>query len=187
MLKLGKKSWLVIAIGVFIIALFGLWSVYSQQLGRKEPLVVELNTAEMKLSGFDIEPLTRRHDELEWQLDQTRSQSTAARDMLAQPVDSITVSDHLFEVAAAHSVNITALSSSGMAEEALAGITLPLLPLSATATGNITDLASFITTLNSDFPTGVIRSVDMNNPATGEPATITIQMVIFTYQGADDG
>ena len=186
-MKLGKKSLLVIAIGIFAIALVGLWLVYSQQLTQKEELAGNLNTAQLKLNGFNNEPLSRRQDELEWQLDQVRSQATAAREMFTRPVNSIIVSDHLFEIAAANSVNITAISSSGQAEEELAGLFLPLLPLSVTVTGNMTDLAGFITRLSDDYPTCLIRTAGMNIPEAGEAASVDIEMAIFTYRGDDDG
>ena len=186
-MKLGKKSLLIIAIGLFAIVLFGLWSIYSQQLTRKTELAVNLETARLKLNGINDEPLTRRQDELEWHLQQVGSQSAAAREMLAQPIGSIAVSDHLFEIAAAHSVNITALSSPGPAEADMAGLILPLLPLSITATGDMADLAGFITRLSNDYPTSLISTAGMNIPETGEAASVDIELAIYSYRGDDDG
>ncbi len=186
-MKLGKKSLLIIAFGIFAIVLFGLWSVYSQQLTRKAELAGNLDTARLKLNGLNNEPLAHRQDELEWQLEQVGAQSAAAREMLAQPIGSIAVSDHLFEIAAAHSVNITAIRSSGRAEAEMAGLILPLLPLSITATGDIADLAGFITRLSHDYPTSLISTVGMNIPETGEAASVDIEMAIFSYRGDADG
>lgn len=186
-MKLGKKSLLIIAFGLFAIVLFGLWSVYSQQLTRKTELAGNLDTARLKLNGLNNEPLTHRQDELEWHLEQVGAQSAAAREMLSQPIGSIAVSDHLFEIAAANSVNITALSSSGLAEAEMAGLVLPLLPLSITATGDMADLAGFITRLSNDYPTSLISTAGMNIPETGEAASVDIEMAIFSYRGDDDG
>lgn len=186
-MKLGKKSLLIIAIGLFAIILFGLWSVYSQQITRKTELAGNLDTALLKLNGLDNEPLTRRQDELEWHLEQVGSQSDAAREILAQPIGSIAVSDHLFEIAAANSVNITALSSSGPAEAEMAGFVLPLLPLSITATGDMADLAGFITRIGTDYPTSLISTAGMNVPETSEAASVNIEMAIYSYRGDDDG
>ncbi len=186
-MKLGKKSILIIGIGAFVIALTGLWLVYSQQAAQKEELASTLDTAKLKLTGINNKTLSRRRAELEWQLEQVSSQADAARETFARPVDSISVNDHLFEIAAAHSVNITAISSTGPAEEELAGLVLPVLPFSITATGNMTDLSDFITRLNDDYPTCLIRTAGMDIPENGEPATADIEVAIYTYQGDSDG
>lgn len=186
-MKLGKKSILIIGVGIFVIALIGLWLVYSQQLTQKEELESTLDTTKLKLTGINNETLSRRRAELEWQLEQVSSQADAARETFVQPVNSISVNDHLFEIAAAHSVNITAISSSGPVEEEFSGLVLPALPFSITATGNMTDLADFITRLNDDYPSCLIRTAGMDIPESGEPATANIEVTIYTYQGGGDG
>ncbi len=51
-MKLGKKSWLFIAIGFFLIALASLWTVYSQQSGVKKQLKEELTLANSRLGSI---------------------------------------------------------------------------------------------------------------------------------------
>lgn len=183
-MKLSKKSWLIITIGIFIILSVGLWTVHSQQVNEQKQLQDKLNTAELKLNGFQTGQLSHRPDELEEQLSQTLSQSETARTILSQPIGSIAISSIMFDIAAANSVNITEISSSGLASEELAGLTCSVLPLTAKVEGDLTDLVSFITKLNGELENGVVKSVEISVPEmTDEKTSANIQMVIYTYQG----
>ncbi len=170
--------------GVFTIALFGLWTVYSQQADKQSHYNDELAATELKLNRVQIEQLSQRQEELEQQLTQNKSQSEAAKSALSQPIDSIEVSGILFDVAEDSGVEVTEISSSGLATAELDGLTCLVLPLTASVSGNVTDLASFVTKLNDDLITGVIKSVEIIVPEMiGEPASANIQLVIYGYQG----
>lgn len=183
-MKLSKTSWLFLAIGLFIITFAGLGAVRSQQAQQQNQLDEKLTSAELKLNGFQIEQLVNQQGELERQLSQTISQSETARDILSQPIGSIAISEILFDIAEANSVEITEISSSGPASEELAGVTLSVLPLTARVKGSLPNLVSFITSLNDDLPSGVVKSVAISIPeTTGAEASTNIQLVIYTYQG----
>jgi len=51
--------------------------------------------------------------------------------------------------------------------------------------GELTDLVSYITRLNSDLDTGFVKSVEINVPETNskDKPSANIQLVIYTYQG----
>lgn len=183
-MKLSKTSWLLITIGVFVIVLVGLSVIRSQQVNQQNQMNEELNTAELKLNGLQTESLSQRRAELEQKLSQVTSQSETARKALSQPLGSIDVSDFLFDIAEANSVNITVLNSPGLASTELTGVTCTVLPLSASVKGNLADLASFITQLNEDLANSVIGSVTINVPeASKESPSASIELVIYTYQG----
>ncbi len=181
-MKLSKKSWLFIAIGVFLIALVSLWIVYSQQAEAKKRLQEELTLANSKLGSIQIEQLANNQSELGQQLDETIKQSETARETLSQPMNSIIISDILFSTAEANSVNITEVSSSGMTIEELSGVTCLALPITASVEGDLSNLVAFITQLNGDLATGFISSLDINitDPASNQKPSVNIQMVIYT-------
>ena len=181
-MKLGKKSWLFIAIGFFLIALASLWTVYSQQSGVKKQLKEELTLANSRLGSIQIEQFANNQSELEQQLDEIIKQSEAARGTLSQPMNSIIISDILFSTAEANSVNITEVSSSGMTNEELSGVPCLALPLTASVEGDLSNLVAFITQLNGDLATGFISSIDMSitDPASNQKPSVNIQMVIYT-------
>jgi Tfp pilus assembly protein PilO len=183
-MKLSRTSWLIIIFGVFIIVLVGLIVIRFQQTGQRSDMNDEVITAKMKLDGIQIEPLEQRQAELEQQLNQVKAQSETARTALSQPIESITISDLLFDIAEANSANITSLSSSGLASAELVGVICSTLPLSATVEGSVTDLANFITQMNGELSTGILKSVEINVPETNDEApSASIELVIYSYKG----
>ncbi len=183
-MKLTKKSWLFIGIGIFLIALVGLWTVYSQQSGVKKQLKEEFAQAQINLSTIQIEQLADQQEELEQQLDDTIAQSETARKTLSEPMNSIIITDILFSTAESNSVNITDIKSSGMNDVVLRGVPCRVLPLTANIEGEVDNLVVFITQLNDNLATGVVRSINLNIPYTagGEKPSASIQMVIYTYE-----
>ena len=184
MFKLSKKSWLLISVGVFTILFAGLWTVHSQQDNEQKQLADKLSTAELNLDGFQTEQLSRRQNELEAQLKQTLSQSEAAREILSQPIGSLAVSSFMFNIAETCHVEVIEIGSPGLAGEEVGGLACDVLPFTATAEGEFTDLVSFITKLNDGLENGIINSVEINVPeTTGEKASANFQMVVYAYQG----
>ena len=184
-MKLSKTSWLFIGIGIFIIVLVGLGIVRSKQVSQLDELNEELALAQSRLKAIQLEGLSHRQQELEQRLSQSTSQPETAKARLSQPMGGIAISDTLFDIADANSVNITELSSSGLASEELGGVICTVRPVSARIEGDLTNLASFITELNDDLKTGVIKSVDVTVPdvTDGQQPTANIQLAFYTYQG----
>jgi hypothetical protein len=184
-LKLSKTSWLIIIIGFFIIVLIGLGIVRSQQVHEQNELNEQLALTRSKMQLIQLEQLSHRQGELERQLSETDSKSESAKKILSQPVRSVTISDFLFDIAEANSVNITEINSSGLASEELAGVTCSVLPFTAKVEGELTNLVSYITKLNSNLATGFVKSVEINVPETSstKKPSANIQLVIYTYQG----
>ena len=200
-MKLSKKTWLVIAIGIFAIALIGLGMVHSQQVQQQNQLNEELTLAQMKLNGFQLAQLSDQQGELEEQLSQATSQFEAVKAMLSQPVGNIAASSILFDFAEAHGVKVTEMTSSGPVTENLEDVPCSVISLTAKVEGDVHNLVSFVTKLNSYFTTGVVKSVEINIPETTdegegegegeeeeeeqekEKASADIQLVVYTYQG----
>lgn len=181
-MKLSKKSWLIIAIGIFAIAFAGLWLVYSEQLAKKDKLELELNSAQVKLNSINLEQMEQRQSELAQQLDQTLASSRDAREVLSRPMESLTVSTILFDTAEANGVNIKEIKSSGTGREELYGVYCHTLPVTAQIEGELTNLVAFITQLNNDMATGVVKSVEITIRTGTEKSMANIQMVIYSHQ-----
>jgi hypothetical protein len=158
--------------------------VYSQQTNVKNQLKEELNLAKSRLNSIQIEQLAYRQSELEQQLEETIAQSEAARETLSQPMNSLIISDILFSTAEANSVNITEISSSVAGSVALEGVSCLELPLTAKIEGELSNLVAFITQLNNDLASGIVKSVNLDIPqpeGSGKSAA-SIQMVIYKYE-----
>ena len=185
-MKLTKTSWLIIIVGGFIIILAGLGIVRSQQVNEQSELSEKLALAQSKLQAIQLDRLSYRQKELEQQLSETISQSKTGRAILSQPIGSITISDIVFDIAEANNVEVTEISSSGMAQNELEGVPCLTLPLITKVEGEVTDLVSFITQLNEDLATGAVQSLEISIPATTseQKPSANIQLVIYTYQGS---
>jgi hypothetical protein len=183
-MKLSKTGWLLITVGVFLIVLIGLGALRSQQIRQQNQLGEELSTVEIKLNGVQLEQLSRRQEELEQQLSQTVSKFDDARGTLSQSIGSLAISYILFDIADANSVEVTAVSSSGLTSSELGGLTCSALPVTTIIRGELTDIVDFVTRLNGELTTGVISSVEITVPEeTGELTYAYIELVVYAYQG----
>lgn len=183
-MKLSKTSWLAIIIGVFIISLAGLGVVRSNQVREHNNLKETLALTQLKLQTIQLEQFPQRQEELEQQLSQTIAKSESARAVLSQPIGGIIISDLLFDLAEANSVNITEVASSGMADSNLEGVPCSELAIRAAVTGEVGDLVNFITALNNELRTGFVSAMDMNIPESGETPSARIHLVVYTHKGA---
>ena len=157
----------------------------SQQLHQQDQLNEELSVAERRLDKFQLKELYLQKENLEVQLNQTISQVEAAKAMLSQPSGSIDISDTVFSIAEACGVEVTEISSADPARDDLKGVTCSVLPLTTSVEGDVPNLIYFITRLNNDFSTGVVKSAEINIPeaADGDRPSASIRLVVYSYQG----
>jgi hypothetical protein len=184
-LKLNRTSLLVLTAGVFIIALAGLGLVRSQQVSEQSQLNLELELIQSRLESIQPGQLSSKQEELESQLSQATSQFEAVTAILSQPAGSVTASSILFDVAKAHGLEVTEVTSPGPTSDSLEGVACSVTSLTARVEGDVPNLVSFITKLNSHFTTGVVKSITITIPETisGEKASADIQLVVYTHQG----
>ena len=183
-MKLSKRTLLVIGVGAFLIILGSLGMVCSERVSEQNELNEQLAVAEARLSGIQLEQLSSQQTELEKQLSQTTSQAEAVKAILSQPTGSVAVSSILFDIAEAHGLEVTRMTSPGPASEDLEEVTCSVITLSATVEGDVPNLVNFVTKLNSHLATGVVRLVTITIPetASGEKASADIQVVVYTYR-----
>jgi hypothetical protein len=205
--KLGKTSWLILILGVFIIAFGSLGITRAQQVEEQNELEDTLSVAEKRLANLQLRDLQTEKLNLEQQLAQAELQLEQSREALRHPITSIDVTDALFKVAGDCEVKITEISSSGVGTEALENINCSVIKLNIGVEGEVLKLIDFVTQLNTDFPTGLVKSADISTQALeadtvaeglasdnetlieeeeesaeeGNP-TARIQMIIYSYQ-----
>ena len=196
-MKLSKRMLIVLAVGAFIIVFAVLGMTCSQRVNEQDELNEQLSLAQLRLKGVQPEQLSSQQAELEGQLSQATSQFEAVKDILSQPIGSITISSILFEIAEAHGLEVTEVTSPGPDSESLEGVTCSVISLTAKVEGDVHNLVSFVAKLNSHFTTGVVKSVEINIPETTdegegegeeeeqekEKASADIQLVVYTHQG----
>ena len=192
-MKLGKTSLLILILGIFIIAFGSLGIARSQQVDQQSQLEDELSVAEKRLSNLQLKELHLQGQELEEEINQARTQLQAAKDVFSQSIESIDVTDSLFDIAEACDVVINEINSSAITKGALGDITLPVIKLTLNVEGDVPNLISFVTKLNNDFVTGVAESAEIGIPGTsdnetqGEPEeaakpSAVVRLIIYNYQ-----
>ena len=184
-MKVSKKTWLIVAIGIFVIAVAGLYMVYSKQVKEQNQLNEQLTSAQSRLSGVNLEKLSSQLAEEEEKLSQATSQFGTLKAVLSQPAGSITVTDILFDIAGAHDVEVTEMTSTGLTDASLEGVPLLVIPVTVKVEGDVPNLVSFVVELNNFLTTGVVESITITIPETdsGEKASADIQLVAYTHQG----
>ena len=118
-------------------------------------------------------------------MDASTIQLVAAKNSLRRSVESANVTDDFFAIAQSCNIMVESISSSGIKAEKLEGITCSVITLNAAVSGDVSDIINFIIKLNSDFITGVVKSVQISIPETDSEVkpTANIVMMVRAYEG----
>lgn len=206
-MKLSKTAWLILGIGIFVIAFASLYMVYFQQGREQERLNDSLSVAQQTLPK-----LASEKDDWERQLTQLGSQLARLKSELARAtsrladsrtsfpksVESIEYGEELFRIADGCDLVITEFTSSEPGDkkvEVEAGdikvedVTYFVTSFTVDVEGEVTDILDFINTIATSeyFASATIELVNMDIPepvAEGEEKpSATITLVIYGYQG----
>ena len=150
-MKLSKTSWIIITLGIIIIAFGSLGIAHHQQVSEQTKLREQLDVAAVRLKQIDIKPLQSQNSELQEQLSQSLSQMETAKNELRQPIESIDVTGSIFDIAEACGVEITQISSSALGDEKLDGIPYTFIRITIAVEGDVPDFINFVTTIAFDI------------------------------------
>jgi len=183
-MKIGKKSWFTVIIGFFIIVVTSISFIYLQRAQEQAQLKEDLISARSRLSSVNVETLTHRKNVLEEDLSQLYVLYEADKEKFVQSIENIAVSGILYSIARANSVNITNVNSSDVFNEEVEGVLCRALALNAKVQGDVDNLVAFITQLNNDLATAVVKSVsiDISTSGNNQMSSADIKMVIYTYE-----
>jgi Tfp pilus assembly protein PilO len=183
-LKISKKVLRYIGIGIYVIALLVSGYLLFGKFGEQSKVDEELTLAEANLERTDTDRLSGQISDLEDQLTQITSQTDTMKNMMSQEIANVAASTIVFEIADATYVEVIDLNSLSAFSEVLEDIPCNVVPLEAKIEGNVEDLVSFVTRLNTTLTTGVIKSVKLDIPesSTGQQPMATISLLIYNYQ-----
>lgn len=185
-MKLSKTAWLSLGIGIFTIAFASLGMAYSGQARGQSGLRHELNLAQLRLDNYQSQQLSLQKKEAEIRLVQAESRLKAVKTALSPSTEGIEVSDTLFAIAEACDVEITEIGSSALASEKLEEVTCSVLPLTVQIEGDVPNLVDFVLKLPEEFPTGMVKSVEIIVPEEGEDREnpwANLRLFIYAYRG----
>ncbi len=212
-MKLGKIAWLILGIGIIIIALGSLYMLYRGQLAEQERLNDALSLAQATVPKLAVDRtnLESTLTELQDKLAQATSRlKTAKAAFPTSSVESIEVDELLFQIADAWDLDITSLTAEEPSVQIVevevedidvADVTYSVTSFTVAVKGEVTDILDFINTIvtHEDFITATVEVVNITVP---EPLTeeekadlteeeieekekpsATIQLVIYSYRG----
>jgi len=196
-MKLSKTALLFLAIGIFVILAAILGMSYHRQGQEQSRLNEELSLVQLRFKKLPAqEQLSSQQGELESRLAKAESQLKSAKTSLYWFLQSIEASELFFELAEASQVEVTNISSPGLATETLEEVDLSGLSLTVTVAGDVPNLIDFIYKWTKEYPTGVVESVEIIVPeVTDEEAeeeeteteeekpSATVNLLIYTYEG----
>ena len=113
-MKLSKTAWLILVIGIFVIASGSLYWLYLQEGPKQEELSGQLSTVQARIPKLAAERanLESTLTELEDKLAQVTSQLKTAKVVFPAAVESIEVDELLFGIAWDWGLEITSLTAS---------------------------------------------------------------------------
>lgn len=184
MLKLSKTSWVVIIVGIVVVAFASLGIVRYQTFQDQGIAAEELAGLEGSINDLEVEPLYDQQDELQKKLDDIILQREVAEGDYRQQIESIGVTDDFFRIAQASGVEVINLSTSSVAEGGLSGTDWSELAVRARVEGDVSKIIGFVIRLNSDFAMSIVNSAVVTIEETeGAMPTGDINMVVYSYQG----
>ena len=195
-MKLGKTAWLILGIGIFVIAFVSLYVVYLQQ-GREQQRLDD----SLLLAQATLPTVVSERDNLENALAQATSLLNAARSGFPDSVDSIRVDEKLFAIAKICDLKITKLTTSEPSDEEVETVTYSVASFVVDVKGEVADILDFINTIATDeyFTNTTVELVDIVVPEPltekekrgltedkikeAEKPSATIDLIIYGYQG----
>ena len=181
-MKLGKTAWLILIIGVFIIAIGSLYWLYLQERPKQEELSQTLSRTQalLPLLAADRTKLEDTLTEVEDKLTQATSQLETAKAAFPNSVQSIEVDELLFGLADDWDLEVVSLFATEPSDETVAveveesevedleveDITYLVTYFSVELKGQVADILSFVDTVvnHRDFTAATVEMVTITVP-----------------------
>jgi len=207
-MKLSKIAWLIMVIGIFVIASGSLYWIYLQEGPKQEELNAQLSVVQAQLPKLAAEraSLESTLTELEDKLAQATSQLKTARAAFpTAAVESIEVDELLFGIADDWGLEITSLTASEpdgqdieveVEDIEVEDVIYLVTSFDVNVKGEVADILNFIHTIvtHKDFDTATVELVNIVVPQPlteaekeelneEEIPSATIKLVIYSYKG----
>lgn len=183
-MKISKTAWLILGIGIFVIAVASLYVVYFQQGREQERLNDSLSVAQQTLPKLASEKddWGRQLTQLGSQLARLKSELARATSLLAESktsfpksVESIEYDERLFKIADDWGLEITSLTASEPGDKKVEvevgdikveDVTYFVTSFTVDVKGEVTDILDFINTIATSeyFTTATVELVSIDVP-----------------------
>jgi hypothetical protein len=193
-LRLTRASWLILALGIFVIAFASVFVVYARQASQHKDLESSLAEAQVRYPQLASQIKT-----LESQLAQRQSDLAAELSKLSQAKakfpSSVPIIDYyqrLLALADDCDLSITSLTASEPRQQSADSVTYLVTTLNVAVSGDMADILDFIHTLatREDFTSATVTVVNINTPQppSGEEGIFqesqaSLTLDIYAYPG----
>lgn len=184
-MRLSRTAWLILVIGVFVIAFAGLYMIYLREQQAQEPLNEALAVAQTVLPKLTTEAtnLENALTEMEDRLAQAKSHLQTAKAIFpTRRVESIEVDEVLFGIADNWDIEITNLTATEPGDQIVPveveiedieveDIDFTVTTFTVQVKGAVADILDFIHTIvnHQDFDSATVELVNIVVP---EPLTL---------------
>jgi hypothetical protein len=192
-MRLGRTAWLVLGIGVFVIAFATLFTIYLQQSAEGKELENSLAGAQTQLAK-----LISGRESLEAQLTQQQSKLNSARALLNSARASfpslgasIDYDEVLSELADDYNLEVLSMSAEKPREKEVDDITFLVVSFEVKVRGEVNSILNMVRAITEDdrLASATVEVVDIEVPqvtiAGEEPEepSATIKLVGYSYGG----
>jgi TolA-binding protein len=169
-MKFGKKSITLLGVGIVMILVICLTTLYNSNSETQSELLTQLDLIQPAIEKSSSQEVDQQILNIEDRQTEAESQMQAAKAQLQQPINAIVITDELLDIALITGVEIIKLSSPGISDKQLGGLTFTQLPVRLEVVGEVANLISFISEFTRAYPTGLVKSAQMSIPEEEEVA-----------------
>jgi hypothetical protein len=172
-MKFGKTAQLVLAIGIFAIALIFLYRMNQGRAAEHEQLSTQLETAQQLLPQLvsESEDSESRLNQLQAELDQARASLSAGKAKFPLSIDGIRYDELLCQMAHDRDLEVMRLVASEPTERNVGDVTYTVTSFDLEVMGQVADVLDFVNAIaiGEDFTTATVELVNISVP---EPLTM---------------
>jgi len=189
-MRLGRTAWLVLGIGVFVIAFVTLFFIYSRQSSEQAELENSLAGVQTQLIKLisGRESLESQLTQQQSKLAETQALLTSARASFPKLEASIEYSEVLTEIADLCGLKVVNMSADEPREKKVEDVTFLVISFEVRVEGELSSILSMVNAIATDerFASTTVEVVNIKVPQatiTGEEPSATIKLVGYSYGG----
>ena len=173
-MKPSKKVGLIVGVGVIVVLLCIVLTIYFQQVREKQDLNDQLDRAADLSTSLEADK-----EDLEDQLAQAESLLHTSQAQYPQEIHSIEYGEYIFEIADRSNVNFSSLKFPTTTAKKDGAVRYRVVSLSLPVSGALDAIFEFIDIINTDarFASTTVNSVNLNVAGGGA----TIKITIYSY------
>ena len=203
MKRLSRTAWLILGIGILVIVLGSLGTIYRTQASEQKELTSQLGMAQATLPKLasEKEALESQLTQLGKKLTQTTSLLNQAESKFPESVESVDYDEALFRIADNCDLEITKLTASDARDKEVEDITFSIASFSGEVEGEVVDILDFVDAIatGKDFANANVELVNIKVPEPlteedkeemtdeeieeAEMPSATIELTIYGYRG----